>query len=298
MYVLHSNKFTLNQTLDTWSATNVEYFTMQGEHFLLVASVSRFRGIFAVKEESVLYRLESGIFKNIQRIPARLHGGIHSFTNDTRKFIIADEKISKQVSIYEWKNGKFGNKTLDIAIKSPSWCNTFTVNNTTYMACGSSVPSNATTVLKWSGNRFQAFQVLPSMFVRARPHSFKANGVLYLAIQNFRLPLVSLAGTYSSIYRWNSTKFVHYQDIATLRGWGCDSFTTANNEVFLALAETDAESAVYKMADSKFNLYQKLPTTGAVHVHAFTHKGKQYMAAVNHVYCNNYNLDSAVYIWK
>ena len=49
------------------------------------------------------------------------------------------------------------------------------------------------------------------------------------------------------------------------------------------------------MADNKFNLYQQLPTTGAEYVHAFTHKGKQYLAVVNNYDGKSHKVDSPVY---
>ena len=52
------------------------------------------------------------------------------------------------------------------------------------------------------------------------------------------------------------------------------------------------------MVDNKFNLYQQLPAAGANRVHAFTHKGKQYLAVVstrNDVY--EPPKDSPVYVW-
>ena len=100
----------------------------------------------------------------------------------------------------------------------------------------------------------------------------------------------------SYIYRWDSTMFVHHQDIATLGDLDLDSFMTADGHVFLGAAKAFVQSAVYKMANNKFNLYQKLSTTGTAYVHAFTHKGKQYLAAVNYFDGKSYNLDSAVYI--
>ena len=107
----------------------------------------------------------------------------------------------------------------------------------------------------------------------AAPHSFKANGFLYLAIQNMD-PSDDLNAINSYIYRWDGTMFVHHQDIATLGDLNLDSFMTADGHVFLGTAKAFVQSAVYKMANNKFNLYQKLSTTGTAYVHAFTHKGK------------------------
>ena len=143
VYVLQQNKFKLNQTINSYGALDVEYFTIHGEHFLVAAGV--------------LYRWETGTFKEIQRIPAIAIIDIHYFTINTRKFMSVCKAGSNQVSIYEWKNQKFSNKLQNIAIKSPSRCNTFAIKDIMYIACGRAVYSSATTVLKWSENRFQPF---------------------------------------------------------------------------------------------------------------------------------------------
>ena len=121
-------------------------------------------------------------------------------------------------------------------------------------------------------------------------------------------PYSGKTDTDSYIYRWDGTKFVHHQDIPTHGATDWDSFTTADGQVFVVVADFasytqsgvafDVKSIVYKLGNSKFNLFQKLPTTGAVHVLAFTHKGKQYLAAVNDVFVGGINLDSAVYVWE
>ena len=50
------------------------------------------------------------------------------------------------------------------------------------------------------------------------------------------------------------------------------------------------------MADNKFNLYQQLTSTGAEYVHAFSHKGRQYLAVVNGYNLYTSTQDSQVYI--
>ena len=74
-------------------------------------------------------------------------------------------------------------------------------------------------------------------------------------------------------------------------------FLIVSNYLAGGSEEYQVRSAVYKMADNKFNLYQQLPTTGAEYVHTFTHKGKQYLVVVNQYDGTSYNLDSRVYIW-
>ena len=214
---------------------------------------------------------------------------------------------SMKVSIYEWKNEKLSDKIQDIQIITPSRCNTFTIHNITYIVCGKGWASaNAIAVLKWSGKQFEPFQDLPSLYVKGRPHIIHANGTVFLAIANFQNH-ASEPDIDSFIYRWNGIKFIHHQSIPTHGAKGWDSFSTAAGEVFLVVANRftriipyKAKSAVYKMADNKFSLNQKLPTLQtlwAEYVHAFSHKDKQYLAVNTHKDINN-ELNSPVYIWN
>ena len=205
------------------------------------------------------------------------------------------------VSVYEWKNNFFSNKIQDIQITYPFRCNTFTIHNITYIACSRGYGGQTVKVLKWSGKQFESFHDLPSSIVYGRPHIIDANGTVYLAIANYKNPVKNGSpDTDSFIYRWNGTEFVHHQSIQTHSATGWDSLTVAGH-VFIIVANSytrsGAQSAVYKMVDNKFNLYQKLPTTGATCVHAFSHKAKQYLAVVYDYADHGIPKDSQVYIW-
>ena len=255
-----------------------------------------------------MYRWEAGKFKEFQRIPTKGVTDTHYFTIDTRKLISFSNSMYgvHEVSIYEWKNGKFSKKIQDIQIRNPCRCNTFAIHSITYISCGRDYTAQTVPILKWSGKEFEPVQDLPSSTLFGRPHFVHVNDSVYLAIANLRKPGNNdYYDINSSIYRWNSTKFVHHQSILTHNAMGWDSFTTAR-EVFLVVANLytnsrarfNVKSAVYKMADNRFNLYQKLRTTGAAYVHAFTHKGKQYLAVVNRYNDYTCTQDSYVYIWN
>ena len=304
VYILQKNSFKLNQTLNSFSTQDVEYLRIHGHHFLVVAD--RCSGFSHRQDCTVVYRWEAGKFREFQRIPTNQVTDTHYFTISTRNFLsFSNNKygISK-VSIYEWKNEKLSDKIQDIRITSPYRCNTFTIHNITYIACGKGFArADAVTVLKWSGKQFEPFQDLPSSYVQGRPHIIHANGTVYLAISNLK-NLRDNPDIDSFIYRWNSTKFVHHQSIPTHGAMGWDSFSTTAGELFLVVANRythiyghGARSSVYKMADNKFNLYQKLPATWATCVHLFAHKGKQYLA-VNSYQHSFGKRDSFVYIWN
>ena len=265
--MLQQSKFALNQTLVSFRARDVEHFTIHGEYFLVVANEDG----FIYTQDSVVYRWEAGKFKEFQRISTHAAQNTHYFTINTRKFLtFSNNKYDRnKVSVYEWKKETFSSKIQDIQIKYLSRCNIFSIHNITYIARGKAVISDTVSVLKWSGKQFESFQDLPSSAVRCRPHLIHANGSIYLAIANFKesgnngkLDIDSF------IYRWNGSKLVHHQSIPTHGTTSLDSFTTHSGEVFLVVANSYTEkgagfnvkSAVYKMADNKFSLYQQLPS--------------------------------------
>ena len=160
------------------------------------------------------------------------------------------------MAINEWKSGRF-----NVAMQNISYWHSHTSvsNNTVYRVCHRDEC--------WCSLTFQTvepFQQLP-FHVYGQPHSFNASNTRYLAVANHK----SSYDTDSYIYCWDGAQFVHHQSIPTHGASGWDSFATAEDDVFLIVANlrtggSDAyhvKSAVYKMADNKFNLYQQLPTT-------------------------------------
>ena len=73
----------------------------------------------------------------------------HYFTIDTRKLISLSNSMFgvHEVSIYEWKNEKVSNKIPDIQMRNR--CNTFTIYNTTYIACGREYRTQTVIVMRW-----------------------------------------------------------------------------------------------------------------------------------------------------
>ena len=209
------------------------------------------------------------------------------------------------MSIYEWQNGKFGNKIQDIQIKDPRKCNTFTTRHHAFIACGriSDDSAVATTVLHWSGKQFVLFRDLATSSVYGPPNIFIAYGAVY-----FASTLNSGQSDGSAIFDFIGIKFIYHQS-TQIQAKDLKFFTTAEREVFVTVANYQyytlqsnprqkVKSAVYKMADKKLFLYQQLPTTGAVYIHVFKHKGKIYVAVVNCFNGTGYNLNSQIYIWN
>ena len=302
IYVLQQNSFTLNQTLTSFGATDVEYFTIHGEHFLVVAN--GFNG-YSQKQNSNVFRWEAGKFNVFQYIPTNGVRDTHYFTINRRNFLSFSKLL--QVSVCEWQNSKSSSKIQDIQIRNPRRCNTFTIDRVTYIACGRSLDSGAdfTTFLAWSGEQFEPFWHHSESSIYGQQNVFIANDTVYFATRNVRQNAVS------RIFLMTGIEFIYHQSIQIwpyAKGW--ESFNTPKGEVFVIVANYEyhkytqsyagykVKSAVYKSADNRLNLYQQLPTTGAVYVHAFTHKRKIYVAVVNHFNGTSFNLNSEIYVWN
>ena len=152
-------------------------------------------------------------------------------------------------------------------------------------------------------NNLYFFVILPHRRSMAPPNIFIAYGAVY-----FASTLNSGQSDGSAIFDFIGIKFIYHQS-TQIQARDLKFFTTAEREVFVTVANYQyytlqsnprqkVKSAVYKMADKKLNLYQQLPTTGAVYMHVFKHKGKIYVAVVNRFNGTGYNINSQIYIWN
>ena len=145
VYRLQGSNFTLHQTLDTFEASDIDTFTVNRDNFLAVANNDNSSTYLL---STVVYRLEGGKLHEFQRIPTNGAWSVPYFTVSPRKFLVVTNSKSGIVSIYEWLNGSFSASIQDIKINTPNKCTTFDIDDDTYMACGSNVPTNATIVLE------------------------------------------------------------------------------------------------------------------------------------------------------
>ena len=152
-------------------------------------------------------------------------------------------------------------------------------------------------------NNLYIFVILPHRRSMAPPNIFIVYGTVY-----FATTLNSGQSDGSAIFDFIGIKFIYHQS-TQIQARDLKFFTTAEREVFVTVANYQyytlqsnprqkVKSAVYKMANKKLNLYQQLPTTGAVYMHVFKHKGKIYVAVVNRFNGTGYNINSQIYIWN
>ena len=209
-----------------------------------------------------------------------------------KKFLVVTNSKSNVVSIYEWLNGSFSVNLQDIKIKQIMKCTTFGIDEDTYMACGSFVPTDATIILKWNGTGFDNFQILPSSEVRS-PHSIEANGSVFLAVPSYdsRPPY---------IYRWNGASFDLHQSLTrpgtTPYADLIESFII-EDETFLTVCNYQnvneySTTDEYKMTGSKFTYYQRLTLIWAKDLVSYTYMGRRYLVIAKYANHGNYNTNS------
>ena len=306
IYRFEVNNFTLNETLNTAGARDVEYFNINNEDFLAVANSYNGRSSTL---DSIVYRRQGGRFIEFLHIPTEWVTDLHYLTIDDRRLLLISSFDKSEVYVHEWQNGNFkAIGVLTIPFPQITRCTSFKIQNSTYIVCGSWKDFEAAAIFKWNGRQFGLSQKFSSSFVCC-PYSFLANNSVYIAIGNF-VSTTGMPKTNSYLYRWKGTTFFHHQSLPTFGARAWASFTTSKRDAFLALTMNNAytgpgcrlsnlqeKSAVYKMTDNKFVLYQHLPTKAAEGIHASRHRGQQYIAVANHNEGGSFNIRSTVYIW-
>ena len=292
VYQLRGNTFVLNQTLQTFSASEVNPFNFNGQNFLAVTN----KGNDTIG--TVVHKWADGRFSEIQQIQTNYVTGVHSFMISGRRFLAISNKDWKKVSLYEWFHGSFSIKVQDILMQKVEKCCTVDILNDTYLACGNREKKKAVRVMKWTGVQFDNFQTLSASNSKG-VHCFKANGSAYLAVPNGK------TANYSFVYRWTDTSFALHQKIAIDNARSSTSFVALDGNTFLVIANKGpAESgyqglsAVYKLINNQFVLYQQLTTTWTSAMCAFTHGGKLFLAVAQHYDGTTYRLNSTFYKWN
>lgn len=139
--------------------------------------------------------------------------------------------------------------------------------------------------------------------------SFSISGETYLAVGGYYNDGNTCSGNVE-IYKWNSgTKsFLKYQVIPNaLYVRGLESFMIENDQYLVIARHTEGNnqthltnSFVYKWnADQlKFELYQQIPTQGAIHTKKFMIGANHYLAVANSFNNYYYSVDSEILKWE
>ena len=292
-YQLDGEEFTLNQSIATIGPFDVKHFVIDGYHFLAMSNFYDRTGFV----DPVVYRFEYGQFNEFQRFTIQECFSLCFYQISTRKFLAAVSS-SRSVLFYEWKTGKFVQvqKYVPASTKQMFGCTAFNIDNQTFFVFTQDNSANASTVLKWNGSQMEDFQTLGSSHV-LQPCYVNHRNTHYLALAVRMAPVGFNSVTDSFVYRWKDGKFVFYQTIPTNNGHDCTFFAN-DGDMFLAMANRDDNSTIFKLSGDRFEEYQRIHTTSAWSIHSFVHDGQLYLAAASYGVGIQFNRTSPVFIWS
>lgn len=305
--------FFLYQTIDTYAAGDLEYFSIANNHYLAVASY-----------DDYTYPLDSAIFQwnGSQFVPFQSIA-----TNDAGKFTFFEIKGEAFLAvtnyyngsshfinsvIYKWNSNKF-EKYQEIPTEGAFWSVAFEINNELFIVFANYYNfkhdhSVNSIVLKWSDGYFSKFQSLQT-YGAAHVKSFDINGDTFLAFANYRNGTRAEGHNIDSfIYKWNGSKFDLFQSIPTRGAFALYPFIICGQTYLTAVNYYDGEknvhrysttSDVYQFNGEHFIKYQEIPTQAAIAVTKFDFKNQVYLVIVSYYneIENKYRINSNLFRW-
>jgi len=311
------------QTIATNGASDWKFFTIDSDHFLVVANASDSEGD---EVDSVIYRWDGTGFVEFQSVPG-------NSSNDWVFFTIGDDhylgvtnplETTKKINseIYKWDGATFSEFQSVPTIAGSDW-EFFTIDSDHFLAVANFEDDKEenpdgedifhreidSEIYKWDGIQFAEFQSLATIGATDWKY-FSIEGSHYLAVAN----AVDSNGNNnisSEIYKWNGTSFVAFQSIPTNGGSDWEFFTIDGSH-YLAIANflrstggapiSVIDSKIYKWNGSTFSEFQAIPTAGANDWEFFTIGDDHYLAVANNFRLDNappvFSINSALYKWN
>ena len=202
-------------------------------------------------------------------------------------------------TIYKWEVNQF-KKFQEIEPERPMGSTAFVINNETFIAFANRRKSGEgnsaqSPVYKWSVNnnsfvKVQTLQTYGAFDVK----SFTHNGVTFLAFANLHDRRITNIDSF--IYKWNGSRFVHFQSIPTRGATAIHPFEICH-ETYLGVGNRNGFSAVYQFNVSQFVKYQENLANGAYDMKSFEYKGHIYLAIAKYGKYGGNNINSKLYKW-
>lgn len=168
-------------------------------------------------------------------------------------FLGVSQLGGKSFVIYKWDNENRFRSFQVLKVPFARKWRKFTIGEDVYFAVASNSRSHDSPVFKWNGNLFTPFQTLPT--VKAFDiEPFNIGGDTYLAVAIYY-------GRGSHIFKWDSERFVKFQDIAAV-GADVEHFKM-NGSTYLAITGPFARGSfayIYEWSGTRFELFHRLPT--------------------------------------
>ncbi len=294
-------------TIPTQGAADWEFFTINGENYLIVAN--QYNGS-TFNVDSKLYHWNGSGFTQIQTLTTHAVIDWEFFTIGTEAYLAVanyynGSTYNTDSKIYHW-NGAGFDEFQTIPTQGAQGWEAFTFNGKSYLIVAShfngSIFNLDSKLYQWNGTIFTPSQSIPTEGAMDWEF-FVINGEAYLAVANHRN-----ASTYSvnsKIYHWNGTSFEEFQSIPTQGAVDINSFKIGNY-TYLAIANytnsnassTAIESVIYRWNGTNFSQYQSIPTQGAFAWEFFTVGKDAYLALANYKNDSTSNVNSKIYRWN
>jgi len=246
IYEWNGTQFDKFQTIPTNSAQGWEYFSIDTDHYLVVANLLTDP---PAPDQAPNFNIDSKIYKwngtrfdEFQAIPT------HGATNWQHFTIASDHYLA------------VANATTDGG--------THNINSVIY---------------KWNGTKFDEFQSVPTNGISYWEY-FAIDDKHYLAASNWRSN--TSFSVDSKIYEWNGTQFGEFQTIPTHGANDWEFFTVGNDHYLAMANSQDnsifdKNSVIYRWEGANFSEFQTIPTHRAYDWEYFSIDDKHYLIVAN-----------------
>ncbi|MFI9383498.1 hypothetical protein [Kutzneria sp. NPDC052558] len=264
-------QWALSGTLPGNGGEDAEFFTIDGRHFLAIASIRSGSGPYNFNQGQPIYVWEDDHFEPFQTIVGYAGKQWRHFTADGQHFLaLAQNRPGKRdvpSHVFRWDGEKF-QPFQDIPSRGGYNFEAFEIDGVTYLAHADHARPGE--LYRWTGNRFVHHQDLGEVGGRAYALLRDDTGV-YLAVANIREE--------STLLRWDGEEFVDHQVLDG--GDGGREFTVIESDQgtfvvrvnFVAGGPQNPQplmkSQVYRFAGGKLEVVQEFDTCGACDVTHF-----------------------------
>ena len=312
------------QSIATNGASDWKFFTIDSDHFLVVANASNSEGD---EVSSVIYRWDGTEFAEFQSIPGNSSNDWVFFTIGEDHYLGVTNPLdgtTKDINskIYKWNGSAFIEYQAIPTVAGSDW-EFFTIDSNYYLAVANFEDDKEenpdgedilhreidSKIYKWDGTQFAEFQSIATAGATDWKY-FSIGSNHYLAVAN-AVDDADNNNISSEIYKWNGTSFVSFQAVPTNGGSDWEFFTIDDSH-YLAIANflrstggapiSVIDSKIYKWNGTNFSDFQAIPTVGANDWEYFTIGEDHYLTVANHFRLDNaapvYDIASTLYKWN
>ncbi len=304
MFVWRDGAFVPDTPIALAGGEDIEFFTIDGRHYLATASIRTGHGPYELNCESVIYRWDANVWEPFQAVPTFAAKQWRFFEFAGRRFLALAQGVTMDglvarhpatSRIYEWDGARF----TEFQVLDGKWgynWSFFELDGMHVLAYADHV--GASTLYRWDGTQFVTLQEIGAMAGRAFTF-FEANGAAWLAY-------APIFGE-SMLFRWDGTQFQPRQSLGGPGGRELKIVTTAAG-LFLvricfiqgtpAAPKPDLLSQVYRWTGDGFEVIAEFPTTGGTDVATFHAGGALFLAVSNSLSSEiRYRSETVIYRW-